>query len=85
MTAGRPRLRAWSGITGWRFPGGGSSPLRRILAAPTSENLQRLGALLADGSLRVPVHATYDLAQAPDALAALSGQHTQGKLAIKVS
>ena len=56
-----------------------------IMAAPTPANLQRLGALLADGSLRVPVQATYELAQAPEALAALSGQHNQGKLAIKVS
>ena len=56
-----------------------------VMAAPTAENLQRLGALLADGSLQVPVHATYDLAQAHEALADLSGKHNQGKLAIKVS
>jgi NADPH2:quinone reductase len=55
-----------------------------IMAAPTPENLQRLGALLAGGSLRVPVQATYELAQAPEALAALTGTHNQGKLAIKV-
>ena len=56
-----------------------------VMAAPTTENLQRLGALLADGTLRVPVQATYELAQAPEALSALPGQHTQGKLAIRVS
>src|SRR5829696_4102996 len=55
-----------------------------VVAAPTAENLQRLGALLADGTLRVPVQSTYPLAQAPEALAALTGQHTQGKLAIEV-
>jgi NADPH2:quinone reductase len=55
-----------------------------VMAAPTAENLQRLGALLADGALQIPVQATYPLAQAPEALAALSGEHTQGKLAIKV-
>jgi NADPH2:quinone reductase len=55
-----------------------------VMAAPTLENLQRLGALLADGTLRVPVQATYDIAQAPEALAALPGRHTQGKLAIQV-
>ena len=55
-----------------------------VMAAPTAENLQRLGALLADGTLRVPVHGTYPLAQAPEALAALTDQHTQGKLAIEV-
>src|SRR4051794_15942829 len=56
-----------------------------VMASPTAENLQRLGALLADGTLRVPVRATYPLAQAPEALAALTGEHTQGKLAIEVS
>jgi NADPH:quinone reductase-like Zn-dependent oxidoreductase len=56
-----------------------------VMAAPTAENLGRLGALLADGTLRIPVQATYLLAQAPKALATLTGQHTQGKLAIEVS
>src|SRR4051812_2350887 len=55
-----------------------------VMAAPTAKNFQRLGALLADGTLRIPVQATYPLAQAPDALTALTGQHTQGKLAIEV-
>ena len=55
-----------------------------VMAAPTSENLQRLGALLADGTLRIPVQETHELAQAPEALTALAGKHTQGKLAIRV-
>ena len=55
-----------------------------VMAAPTSENLQRLAALLADGTLRVPIHATYELVQAPDALTALATTHTQGKLAVRV-
>jgi NADPH:quinone reductase-like Zn-dependent oxidoreductase len=55
-----------------------------VMAAPTSENLQRLAALLADGTLRVPVHATYELAQAADALSALATTHTQGKLAVRI-
>jgi NADPH:quinone reductase len=55
-----------------------------VMAAPTPENLERLGTLLADGTLRVPVQATYALAQAPEALANLTGEHTQGKLAIEV-
>jgi NADPH:quinone reductase-like Zn-dependent oxidoreductase len=63
----------------------GDGPGRtNIMAAPTPENLQRLGALLVGGSLRIPVQATYDLTEAPQALAALTGEHTQGKLAIKV-
>jgi NADPH:quinone reductase len=64
----------------------GEGPGRtNVMATPTRENLERLGALLADGTLRIPIHATYELAQAPDALAALAGEHTQGKLAIRVS
>jgi NADPH2:quinone reductase len=55
-----------------------------VMAAPTAENLQRLGQLLADGTLRVPVQATYSLEHAPEALAALTGEHTQGKIAIEV-
>ena len=63
----------------------GEGPGRtNVMSAPTGENLQRLGALLADGTLRVPVQATYRLAQAPESLAALPAQHTQGKLAIQV-
>src|SRR5215211_1666645 len=55
-----------------------------IMAAPTPENLARLARLLAEGTLRVPVQATYELAQAPDALAALADTHTQGKVAIRI-
>jgi NADPH:quinone reductase len=55
-----------------------------VMAAPTPENLVRLGGLLADGALRVPIQATYELAQAPDALNALAATHTQGKLAIRL-
>ena len=55
-----------------------------IMAAPTPENLARLARLLADGTLRIHIQATYDLAQAPDALTALADTHTQGKLAIRI-
>jgi NADPH:quinone reductase-like Zn-dependent oxidoreductase len=55
-----------------------------VMAAPTPENLEHLARLLADGTLRVYVQATYELAQAPDALTALPTTHTQGKLAIRV-
>ena len=55
-----------------------------VMAAPTTENLQRLGGLLADGALRLPTQATYELAQAPEALAALATTHKQGKLAIRI-
>jgi NADPH2:quinone reductase len=63
----------------------GEGPGRtNLMAAPSPQNLRRLGALLTDGTLRIPVQATYELAQAPEALAALTGEHTQGKLAIQV-
>jgi NADPH2:quinone reductase len=55
-----------------------------VMAAPTRENLERLAHLLADGILRVPVQASYELPQAPDALSALATTHTQGKLAIRI-
>ena len=63
----------------------GEGPGRtNVMAAPSRENLQRLGAMLADGTLRIPVQASYELAQAPEALAVLTGEHTKGKLAIRV-
>ena len=55
-----------------------------VMAVPSVENLQRLGALLADRSLHVPVQATYTLAQAPEALAAGAATHVQGKIAIQI-
>jgi NADPH2:quinone reductase len=51
-------------------------------AVPTRENLDRLAGLLADGTLRVPIQASYPLAQADQALKALTSQHTQGKVAV---
>jgi NADPH:quinone reductase len=63
----------------------GDGPGRtNVMAVPSPENLQRLAGLLADGRLRVPIQATYDLDQAPDALAALGSTHHHGKLAIRV-
>ena len=56
-----------------------------IVAAPTTENLERLAGLLADGTLRIPIQATYELAEAADALSALATTHTQGKLGIRVA
>jgi NADPH:quinone reductase len=55
-----------------------------VMAAPTSENLQRLAELLTHGALRVPIHATYELANAPEALTVLASTHTRGKLAVRV-
>jgi NADPH:quinone reductase-like Zn-dependent oxidoreductase len=64
----------------------GEGPGRtNVMAVPSRENLQRLGALLSDGSLRIPLQASYTLADAPDALRALKAEHTQGKLAIHIA
>ena len=56
-----------------------------VMASAHGDSLPRLGALLADGTLRVPVQATHDLVDAGDALAALAGTHTQGKHAIRIA
>ena len=75
-------------------PGGrGASPLgaagdgegrANVGAAPTPENLARLGGLLETGALKVPIRARYPLDRAGDALQALATAHTQGKLAIEI-
>jgi NADPH:quinone reductase-like Zn-dependent oxidoreductase len=54
-----------------------------VMADPSTANIERLGQLLADG-LQVPIHGSYELAEAPEALAALGSNHTQGKLAIRI-
>jgi NADPH2:quinone reductase len=53
-----------------------------VMAVPTAATLDRLAGLLADGTLTVPIQDSYPLAQADQALMTLTGQHTQGKLAI---
>jgi NADPH:quinone reductase-like Zn-dependent oxidoreductase len=55
-----------------------------IVAEPTPTNLQRLAALLDDGTLRVPIQRSYPLEQAGDVLQALSATHTQGKLGLTI-
>jgi NADPH2:quinone reductase len=61
----------------------GQGPGRaNVGALPGRENLERLAGLLAAGTLSVPIQASYPVAQADQALKALTGQHTQGKLAI---
>jgi NADPH2:quinone reductase len=61
----------------------GEGPGRtNVMAVPAAATLERLAGLLGDGTLRVPVQASYPLTQADQALKTLGGQHTQGKLAI---
>ncbi len=64
----------------------GEGPGRtNVMAVPATATLERLAGLLADGILRVPIQASYPLAQADQALKALGSQHTQGKLAITLT
>jgi NADPH2:quinone reductase len=55
-----------------------------LVAEPTPANLERLAALLDDGTLRVPIQRSYPLEQAGDALQALPATHTQGKLSLTI-
>jgi NADPH2:quinone reductase len=64
----------------------GDGPQRfNLMAQPTPENLKRLAQLLDDGTLRVHIQESYELARAGEALAALPGSHTQGKLGLRVA
>ncbi len=56
-----------------------------VMAVSSPANLQRLGELLADGTLRVPIQRSYPLEQAGEALQALPTTHTQGKLGITIT
>ena len=49
------------------------------MAAPTTENLERLARLLDAGTVTVPIHQTYPLEQAAAAMNALATAHTQSK------
>jgi NADPH:quinone reductase-like Zn-dependent oxidoreductase len=55
-----------------------------LAAQSTVENLQRLADLLDNGTLRVPIQQTFELAQAGQALDAFSSTHTQGKIGITI-
>ena len=56
-----------------------------VMAAPTTENLDRVAQLLDSGTLKVPVQATYELDRAAEALQAIGTTHTQGKVAIRIA
>ena len=56
-----------------------------VMAVPSPTNIQRLGELMADGTLRVPIQRAYTLDQAAEALQALATTHTQGKLSITIA
>ena len=54
-----------------------------VMAAPTTETLDRLAAAVLDGTLAVPIARTYALADVPQAFADFAGG-TLGKLAVTV-
>jgi NADPH:quinone reductase-like Zn-dependent oxidoreductase len=54
------------------------------MARPTVANLQRVAELLDAGTLRVPIQRSYALEQAGEALQALPGTHTQGRLGLTI-
>jgi NADPH:quinone reductase-like Zn-dependent oxidoreductase len=63
----------------------GDGPQRfNLVAQPSVANLRRLAELLENGTLRVHIKQTFELADAAEALQALSDSHTQGKLGLAV-
>jgi NADPH2:quinone reductase len=72
--------------------GRGASPVHAAGEGPgrhnigsSAEDLGELSRLLQEGLLKVPIQRTYALEEAGRALADLTGEHTQGKLAIAVT
>jgi NADPH:quinone reductase len=64
----------------------GKGPGRtNVMAAPTTDNLQRVAHLLEAGTLKVHIHQTYPLDQAAAAMNALATTHTQGKIALQIA
>ncbi|MFK0286595.1 NADP-dependent oxidoreductase [Streptomyces sp. NPDC090499] len=56
-----------------------------VMHAPTADILQRVARHLADGTITVTIHQTYDLAQVAEALQALIAGHIRGKIALRVA
>jgi len=65
-------------------PSGDGPGRTDLVASPSISNLERLGALLEAGHLRVVIQNTYAVEQAGEALDSLRNEHTQGKLAIEI-
>ena len=64
----------------------GEGPGRsNLMAAPTSDNLNRLAHLLDAGTLKVHIQQRYPLDQAAAAMNALATTHTQGKIALQIA
>ena len=54
-------------------------------SAAEPEHFRRVSELLADGNLKIPIQARYELAQAVEGLQDLANEHTQGKRALHVA
>jgi NADPH2:quinone reductase len=64
----------------------GDGPGRaNVMGSSDPANVGRLAGLLGEGGLRAPIQRTFGLDAAGEALAALAGEHTQGKLAITIA
>jgi NADPH:quinone reductase-like Zn-dependent oxidoreductase len=64
----------------------GEGPGRsNVISMASPEILGRIAGLLADGTVKVPIAETYELADAPRALQNLAAKHTRGKLALRIS
>ncbi len=53
-------------------------------SAAEPEHFRRVSQLLADGNLKIPIQASYELAQAVEGLQDLANEHTQGKRALRI-
>ena len=71
-----------SSATGAAGEGAGRT---NVSSAPSPELLERVARQLADGTVRIPIQHTHDLADALDALQALGATHTQGKRALRIA
>jgi len=56
-----------------------------LSSAAEPEHFRRVSELLADGNLKIPIQARYELARAIEGLQDLANEHTQGKRALHVA
>lgn len=63
-------------------PRGGRQRLRAMFARPDREDLARLAAMLADGTLAPVVERRYPLRDAREALDHVAGRHARGKVVL---
>ncbi len=78
-------LKAGGGVSSPLSAAGEGPGRTNVMAVPSPENLERVARLLEAGELEVHIQRTYALEEAGVALSDLAGEHTQGKLAIRVA